>query len=84
MLQMLPYQQPGALSISVVGQVASCALGLRWLATRASQILSSASLAVTKTKDINSDGASHVTVLSLPPDEAQCCFMGMHKLAPTL
>ena len=39
MLQMLPDQQPDALSISMMRQVASCALGLRQLAARVSWIL---------------------------------------------
>ena len=37
--QMLPDQQPDALSVSAARQVASCALGLRWLAASVSRIL---------------------------------------------
>ena len=37
--QMLPDQQPDKLSVSAARQVASCALGLRWLAASASRIL---------------------------------------------
>ena len=39
MSQMLPDQQPNALSVSAARQVASCALGLRWFAARVSRIL---------------------------------------------
>ena len=37
--QMLPDQQPNPLSVSAARQVASCALGLRWLAASVSRIL---------------------------------------------
>ena len=37
--QMLPDQQPDALSVSAARQVASCALGMRWLVARVSRIL---------------------------------------------
>ena len=37
--QMLPDQQPDKLSVSAARQVASCALGLRWLAASVSRIL---------------------------------------------
>ena len=39
MSKMLHDQHPDALSVSAVRQVASCALGLRWLAASVSRIL---------------------------------------------
>ena len=59
---MLPDPQPDKLSVSAARQVASCALGLRGFAASVSPIPSSSRLAVSKTKVISCDGASHVTV----------------------